>query len=69
MVRITDSSAIKSSTRAIHHKSENKAPIVTRPLQDCKVHMGNQVLLECEVQTNNPDSTYEWYHNGQLVKL
>lgn len=66
VVRITDATASKSNTRAIQQKAANKAPLITRPLQDCKVHVGNQLLLECEVQTN-AESTFEWCHNGQLL--
>ncbi|KAI6190037.1 hypothetical protein M3Y97_00073300 [Aphelenchoides bicaudatus] len=66
MVRITDASTRKSSAKALHYKPDSRAPLVTRPLQDCTVHVGNQGLLECEVQAAS-GATAEWTQNGQLL--
>jgi hypothetical protein len=69
VVRVTDAATNKPSpSRGASQKPEIGAPIILRPLQDYKVHFGNQVLLECEVQTS-PETSFEWRHNGQMVLI
>uniref|UniRef100_A0A915ESR8 Ig-like domain-containing protein n=1 Tax=Ditylenchus dipsaci TaxID=166011 RepID=A0A915ESR8_9BILA len=56
--------------------SKTETPVISRQLKAVKVHEGNRVLLECEVQSlvspskaesQQADPQVEWYHNGQLV--
>ncbi|KAI1719913.1 immunoglobulin i-set domain-containing protein [Ditylenchus destructor] len=47
---------------------KSKVPVICRPLKDVKVHEGNRVLMECEVQCQEKVPIQaEWYHNGRLL--
>nr|CDJ96599.1 Immunoglobulin I-set and Fibronectin domain containing protein [Haemonchus contortus] len=45
---------------------EFRAPLITRPLEDAVVTIGNRERLELEVDSPLP-TTVEWYHDGNLV--
>ncbi|KAK6016031.1 immunoglobulin I-set domain protein, partial [Ostertagia ostertagi] len=45
---------------------ESRAPVITRPLEDAVVAIGNRELFELEVDSV-ASVTVEWYHDGKLV--
>ncbi|GMT09123.1 hypothetical protein PFISCL1PPCAC_420 [Pristionchus fissidentatus] len=59
-------SASPSSSSRTSHRGEERAPVVTRPLQDSTVHEGNREILELEVDAE-PTPKIEWFKDGQRV--
>ncbi|GMR58628.1 hypothetical protein PMAYCL1PPCAC_28823, partial [Pristionchus mayeri] len=58
-------SASPSSSRT-SNRGEERAPVITRPLQDSTVHEGNREILELEVNAE-PSPKIEWFKDGQRV--
>ncbi|KAK0408269.1 hypothetical protein QR680_003864 [Steinernema hermaphroditum] len=65
-LKVVDMGITKPTKREPSPAREPTRPIITRGLNDSKVHEGNRELLEVEVEAF-PEATAEWYFNGEKI--
>ncbi|TKR69840.1 hypothetical protein L596_021941 [Steinernema carpocapsae] len=65
-LKVVDMGITKPMKRESSPQRTQSEPVITRGLNDSKVHEGNRELLEVEVEAF-PEATSEWYFNGERV--